>query len=309
MIDYYTDMEPGPSLEIDPSNFIIVLGPTFMDAVLHKVVEDAKTLTSITSSPTLSNPNLPAVDTRGMIKEGISVLLDSQEFRSEEERAKFELFYKNSFEAEPRLKKLISTLQQRGRYKEWLNRSFRLHPVPRRGCSIINRLLELQDRGALLIYTGCDDALSKLANVHVLLPEDKASVMEWVSGERKGFLNVHGVYWKPDSLQLTCEVYSNPNHPTRSAMEHLGPIFKKRYVVALGVCDSQLENPMIEMFTRTFLAITNSHHCFHIPMDPRYSAEKVSDVKILNLPSMNGRSLPEFTLSPVTDYSKALCKC
>ena len=294
----------GPCLEIDPSKFIIVLGPTFTAALLHQLeLEDAVSSTS--PAPAHAHAlKVPGLDLSGLVKEGIATLLEAEQFSSAREKKEREHLYQRAFGVDP-IEKLTASLHQCGRYVDWLNRSFGLSPMPNRSSPVLNHLVQLQDRGSLLVYTGCDDALSKIANLQVLLPEDMA---EWCSGEQKGFMNVHGVYWKPNSLQLNSEVYKDPNHPFRCSMEQLVMTFKEKYVISIGVCESQLDNPMMANFTRTFLTIANGHRCFDLAMHPLQSGVRNLDLGLLHLPLPREGSQPGFTVMAVTDASSLLCE-
>lgn len=283
----------GPCLEVDPSRFVIVLGPSFTAAVLGE-----------------DRSNLPAVDVKGMVKEGLSILMESRQFQSEAERVESELLYRKALEVEP-LTKLSTSMQQCGRYSEWLDRCFRLSGVPPRTPPVLSQLAQLQDKGALLVYTGCDDALSKLAGLQALVAEGEESVMQWRRG-KKGIMHIHGVYWKPETVQLNCEVYKTLSHPARGALELLGAIFRERFVISLGVCDTrQLDNPMMAVFTRTFLTAASHHHSFSLTMETAFP-DTAAGLRsgLLQLPCLKqGRTvLPDFTIVSLQDTSKMLCE-
>lgn len=302
-------------MEVDPGRFVIVLGPSFTANVLQQALgEDA-------AAASLSSPHsLPAMDAKAMVERGISVLLQSGQFQSESERAECERQYRIALEAEP-LAKLVPSMQQCGRYAEWLERCFRLDalPGPTTTCpSILTQLVRLQENGALLLYTGCDDSLSKLMNQQVLIAQEKECVVQWGNGKKKGILHAHGVYWKPESVQLDCAVYKDPNHPTRSALEYLGAVLKDKFVVSLGVCDTEqlLDNPMVAVFTRTFLTAADQGHCFNLSMTPIPHPDSHQELRagLLHLPCVrspwgNGEDLlPDFTMAPLSETTRALCK-
>lgn len=294
-------MESGglrPCMEIEPSKFIIVLGPKFAVTVLSEV-EDEK---------------LPALGLTEMVNEGISVLLDLKQFQNETERADCEKLYRSAFQVDP-LPRLLSNLQHCGGYASWLERCFQLRAEPCRNCPpILERLLELQSEGALLVYTGCDDTLSRLTNQRVLLPvEDLA---DWVTGGKRGFLNVHGVYWKPESLQLNCEAYTDPSHPSRLSMGQLENIFQQRSVIAVGTCDpTDLANPMLAAFASTFLFRAAAgdvlQHRFHLSLDPQGSSGACGGC-VLNLPLFRSQSRRhdqvKWTITSLGEPARMLCK-
>jgi len=297
-----------PCIEVEPSKFIIVVGPQLAEAALSEAVVVTK------------DAKLPALSLTAMVSEGISILLDSKKFLQEAERAECEKLYRSAFQVDP-LPKLLTNLQHCGGYAAWLDRCFQLRVETSKNSSTLNRLLELQSEGALLVYTGCDDVLSKLAGQRVLLPsEDFAG---WVKGEKKGFLNVHGVYWKPETLQLQCEGYIDPNHPSRMAMGHLEQLFQQRSVIAVGTCDpTDLANPMLATFARSFLFtassnVTSRQYRFHLSLDPRSTSSgnlrEYYNRCVLNLPQFRNPFQEHerlgWTIVSLRSQARALCKC
>ncbi len=298
----------GPCLEVNPKKFVIVMGPPFTAAVLHQAFGESGTTQSSKNS-SRNAPRLPAVDVAGMVNEGLSILTESRQFQSEAERADTEQLYRSALEAEP-VMKLSTSMQQCGRYAEWLDRCFRLVDMPTRAPALLRQLVDLQDRGALLVYTGCDDVLSKLAGQQVLLAETKEGVERWGRGQLKGIMHVHGVYWKPGSVQLNCDVYKTPSHPTRAALEHLGSIFKERFVLSMGVCDiNQLDNPMMAVFIRTFLTVASHHQSFSLTLEKGSLYAAGISSGLLQLPGLRkrGGELADLVL-PLRETSKMLCE-
>lgn len=296
----------GPCMEVDPSRFVVVMGPSFTAAVLQQAMCKTR------SPPSRNDPKqkLPAVNVKGMVNEGLSILMESRQFQSEPERAESEQLYRNALEVEP-LMKLSTSMQQCGRYSEWLERCFSLGAVQARAPSILTHLAELQDSGALLVYTGCDDALCKLSGLQVLVADREETVIQWRKGQLKGIMHVHGVYWKPESVQLNCDVYKTLNHPARTALEQLGSVFRERFVFSLGVCDTgQLDNPMMAVFTRTFLTAASHNHSFSLAMEtttPDAAAGLRSG--LLQLPCLKRNEVcPDFSILPLRDSSRMLCE-
>ena len=297
-----------PCLEVEPSRFIIVLGPRFVATVLSEMVAAEET-------------KLPALGLTEMINEGISVLLDLRQFQNERERADFEKLCRNAFQVDP-LTRLLYNLQHCGGYASWLERCFQLRIEPSRNCPpILERLLELQNQGALLVYTGCDDTLSRLTSQRVHLPTD--SLADWMAGRKKGFLNVHGVYWKPESLQLNCEAYTNPSHPSRVSMGLLEQLFQQKSVIAVGTCDrTDLANPMLAAFAQRFLFTTASNmlqNRFHLSLDLLGSSNGQQSQCggefggcVLNLPLFWSQSRREdavgWTVISLREPARLLCK-
>ena len=247
-----------PCLEIEPSKFMLVVGPRFAATVLSEMVA-------------VEGAKFPALGLAEMVNEGISILLGLKQIQNEAQRAECEKLYRNTFQEDP-LPRLLQELQRCGGYDSWLERCFQLHTesFSKNSPPILERLLELQSHGALLMYTGCDDTLSKLTNQQVLLPTEDLS--DWLMRRKRGFLNIHGVYWKPKSLQLNCEVYTDPSHPCRLAFGQLEQIFQQRSVIALGTCDHiDLATPMLAAFAKSFLFASAGNVLqdrFHLSLDP-----------------------------------------
>lgn len=285
-------------MEIDPSSFILVLGPSFTAAVLHQPLnsDEDTSMDTVSPSPT---PKLPALEVKSLINEGIAILLQSRQFQNEAEKRECEQLYRNALEVDPLIKLSVS-LQQCGRYAEWLDRCFRLDAGLLAKCRrfpLLNRLVALMERGALLLYTGCDGVLSKLTNLQVLLPQN---MIQWGKGDVKGIMHVHGVYWKPDSLQLGCEMYMDPQHPSRAAMGQLKAIITDKCVIMLGMCE--MDNPMVTKFTKTFLEDAGNGHCFNLAMDHEC---KEMGAKLLHIYSSAVTPVP---VQGISQTSMLLCK-
>lgn len=300
----------GPCVEVDPSKFVIVMGPSFTAAVLQQALNEDRS-PCLNDSGSSSKLKLPAVDVKGMVNEGLSILMESRQFQSEPERAESEQLYRNALEVEPLLK-LSTSMQQCGRYNEWLERCFKLGALHIKAPSILGHILELQDNGALLVYTGCDDTLSKLMGMEVLIPEGEEGVTQWKTGQTKGIMHVHGVYWKPESVQLNCEVYKSLSHPGRPGLEQLGAVFREKFILSLGVCDTrQLDNPMMAVFTRTFLTAASHHHSFSLTMETA-SPDAAAGLRsgLLQLPCLKRSEVfPDFAVLPLRESTRILCEC
>ena len=111
----------GPTVEIDPSRFVLALGPSFTAALLHQMLNGDGNIT--TTSPPAAK--LPAFDVKGLVQVGVDILLESRPFQSDAERSEHEQLYRQALEVDPLLQ-LSTSLQQCGRYAEWLERCFKL---------------------------------------------------------------------------------------------------------------------------------------------------------------------------------------
>lgn len=294
-------------MEIDPSRFVLVLGPSFTAALLHQML-DGEGDTPLGSAATPSSAaKLPAFDVKGLVKEGVDILLESRPFQTDAERREYEQLYSQALEVDP-LPQLSTSLQQCGRYVEWLERCFRLdgnllakcsdkHPHP----PLLSHLVDLVERGALLLYTGCDEVLSKLTNLQVLLAQNQETVGQWGRGELRGILQPHGIYHKPDTLQLGCEVYQVPQHPCRAAMEQIGAIVRGRCVMTLGMYErAQRDNPMVAKFAATFLEVGNGHR-FNLTLELDCKEESALNIYC-------DAAMAQSQVRPLSEASQVLCK-
>ena len=191
-------------LEVEPKACAIVVGPLFLPSVLG------------------GEAGAPMWALRSIVEEGIGVMVEGgpgSAFVSDSERDKFRRLHQNAYELDPffALRKVGDSLKKHGRYGEWLERAFSCKkPVGMTPC--LQRLLELQRNGALLVYSHCDDALDRAAALQPILPEDSTAVEGWVSGDRPGFLHLTGVYSQPDSVHLGLDRYENASNPSAQAI-------------------------------------------------------------------------------------------
>lgn len=198
---------------------------------------------------------------------------------------------REAHEREPSLaaRHAIDVLKRRGAYERWLRQTFggrddttataaatasserqrfcgSAHPQKKkslgpdscaRGPRVSSRtpalrlLLQLQQRGALLVYTQCDTALDDAAGTAPVLATDGAKFQEWAAGETPGFLHVNGVYTKPDSVLLDVTDYEQSL--AKSTLVSLKKIFRQRLAVFVGFgererADALLLQKMLQAF-------------------------------------------------------------
>lgn len=241
-----------PCIEIDPGKFVVVVGPRFTASLVGELAADGAT----------AGASPPIFTFKDIVNEGIDLLLRADSFPGGAgERTKREMLYKNAYELDPTfaLRKVADGLKKLGRYPEWLDRLFkrdfsyaaaaagRAPPSPPPGLA---RLLELQRKGALLVYLHCDDALDSMAGLQPLLPEREGHAAKWRAGETAGFLHVHGVYSEPETVRLDYEA-GGEDHAC--CEELLRPAFEERHVVALGL-EEHAEDPLLSRFWEKHIA-------------------------------------------------------
>ena len=283
-------MELKTEVEIDPSKFVIVLGPQFASTVLKELgVHDSCSKT-------------PVLSFGGIVEQGISLLLETEKFQSDSERNKYEMLYRNAYELDPlfALRKLAASLKKSGHYAGWLKRMFELRLETENGhCSpSLQRLHELQRRGALLVYTHCDDVLDRAANMQSILLEDADNAGRWSRGETPGVLRVHGVYWEPGTVKLDCEFYENVAHPLRPSAEMLKKIFAVKHKILIGF-NAPADDPLQSKFLENFVDESPKQHVFFMsecPVPPTSYLPLSSDLVVSSAVSM------------VADSSLSVCK-
>ena len=285
-------------LEIRPDRYTIVVGPKFTAKVLQEIqpaLEDASS-------------HLPKFAFKDIVDAGISLLQASETFPSEAEHTKYEVRYKNAYELDPAFvaRKIVTNLKKCGRYEEWLLQLFdRGHPVPVSGSQqsrSLHHLLQLQSLGALLIYVHCDDLLSQIANLEPVLIEDKNQLERWGRGECAGFLHIHGVYHKPETVKFDCELYDNATHPMHGTADRLREMLRSRHTVLLGDdWNELLDEPLLAKFCESFVShspevpsfVLAAKQCTELPGLPLYVAPSTS---------------PASSLAAWTGNSAALCE-
>ena len=315
-------------LEIDPSKFLLVIGPDFTTNVI-KELSEAHSHLSVNGDRadfgdgTAARPiKTPAFALKHIVDEGIQVLLDTEEYSSEAERSKCELLYRNAYELDPQfaLKKVSLSLQKSGRYAEWLRRAFEVelrsqflasHSVS------LHHIINLQSKGALLVYVHCDDILSRISRTSPVLLEDPEGVEQWLKGEKPGFLHVHGVYWEPSTVKLDGQFYesSGLGH-LRQGAEQLKLLFRERQSVVIR-CESHSSDPLLSQFIKEYMSDEKQqHHCqhtFHLPLTP-VPSNQAPGLPIVTTSSEDGgvqSSSPRpvhSVIAPITESSLLLCK-
>ena len=284
-----------PCLEVDPARFAIVVGPQFTATLLKEICEQ-----SGTRSYSKSEDALFTYDS--IVQEGIRTLGETEKFRDPSERAKFEVMYKNACELDPlfALRKIAASLQEAGRYGEWLTRIFQV-PLPgaAKPTPSIMQLVDLQRRGALIMYTHCDDIMSRIGGFEPAVLEDAPSAERWSRGESLSILHVHGVYSRPETVKLDCGVYDEHSHPMHDSFKELKKVFQHRNVVTIGFTSASLEDPMLARFCKSFMS---QKHYFSI-------SDSFQSVPSLLLQC---RQAEEWSLGnslmAMTDSSLALCE-
>lgn len=319
-----------PCLEIDPSKYVLVIGPSFTKTVLQELQgpkafksESIGECMETAATTEAAAQRSPSFDLGNIVNEGIGILLESEDFQSEEDRLKCEVLYKNAYELDPLFayRKVAANLQKLGKYADWLKRSFEVHLEAPHNSPSLSYLLELQKKGALLLYAHCDDVLSKASNTLPILLEDQEALELWYKGEREGFLHVHGVYWEPYTVKIDCEVYENQAHQMKPALEGLKQVFEERHRVMIGF-DDHSSDPLLTKFLEKFIAnsggVETSKHSFQLLTQGKSVSELHPTLPICTaLRASSEGEVPTEQCStpinssciyPLTESSTSLCK-
>lgn len=290
-------------LDIQPDRFAVIVGPQFATQVVRELLDR--------SSAAQEQAVVPTFEFKSIVDRGVSYLLEKESFIDDAARAKFEARYSNAYELDPVfvLRKIASSLQAAGCYGEWLAELFecRLPPTAsRRTSASLQRLLALQSRGALLVYVHCDEILARVAGQELLVMDDTEEMERWAVGERVGILQPHGVYSKPESVQLDCQLYDSAggNHPLSAAMEELKRVLHRRSVVLLGDdWAAPSSDPLLANFCKRFLGETAAEGREVVVLNTARDSTNASLGLPINPPS------PFSALYPMSNTSSYLCKC
>lgn len=267
-------------LELNPDRYTIVLGPQFVTALLSHFECEKR--------PTLSYCDI--------VYAGIGVA--SSTIDTEAERAKFELLHRNAYELDPLFAyaKVSAKLRKLNLYDQWLRSVFQ-SPGSVSATDSLQHLLELQKKGALLMYTHCDDTLDRAVSLPPVLMED---VTSWATGETPGFLHVHGIYSKPDSVKLDYAFYDNSTHPHYADGQALCEYMKGRRALCIGF-DNHRDDPLQAKFLESLSRnVDPDHHHIIITSAPR------ADDPFLTLHAPVDMKGLEGVLKTVAESSQAL---
>ncbi len=278
-------MEYSPSLEFDPRTFLLVIGPQFTATVLSEIGVDS---------------SIFALTNRRLVNLGIEVLLQTGEFQSDAERVK--CLYSNAYELDPlfAVKKLSSSLQKNGKYKEWLTKAFKFDIIPLNKSPSLQKIKHFQQEGALVLYMHFDDILSRLSKTQPVLMNDASSVEMWCNGESNGILYLHGVYSDHETVVLDTDTY-HTNHPLKAT---LSKVLYKRHILMLGFdTEKNDDDHLLTKFTEQYMhGLHENLHSIHLTKarEPFQSicVQKVSCVKA-----------PSSCLHTLSGTSVDVCEC
>ena len=283
-----------PCIELDPSKFVIVVGPRFTATVLSEL--------TASRGPGCDHKG-PVLAYKDIVNDGITLLLETETFQNDGEKSKYETLYRNAYELDPifALRKVAVNLKKFDRYQEWLNRLFGWrveHSL--QASSSLQHLLELQRNGALLIYTHCDDLLAQTAELQPVLLKDAE---KWSARECPGFLHVHGVLSEPGTVNLDLDLYETIAHPSHQAAAGvLKAVFQKRHAVVVGF-DASAEDPLQSKFMETFLDEKDHRHTFVLDQaTPPFGLPLTLSSSSFSVPLASA-------ISVTAESSWSLCKC
>ena len=234
-------------LEIQPDHYTIVVGPKFSAEVVKDLLDNGSS----------ARVKLPASEFKCIVDRGVSHLLKRETFASDADKAKFEARYNNAYELDPVfvLRKILSSLQTAGCYEEWLEELFACNVPAQQTCRSLQHLLTLQSKGALLVYVHCDDIIARAAGLEPVLLENEEQIERWAKGEGPaGILQPHGVYSRPDTVQLDCSIYDDATHPLKATIGRLKHLLSSRSTILLGDDWDQLPtDPLLTHFCNHFV--------------------------------------------------------
>ena len=235
-----------PTVQFDPGRCVLVLGPQIAMACLS--------LKDPAGVP-------PALSYNMLVEIGSQKMLDmDSSLTSKEDRQRKQALLSAAYELEPAVvaSKMVETLRAHDKYEQWLSDMFAsLYNLPlHNGAgSVVEDLRQLQDKGALLVYTYYDMIIDKaLESPPVLMEEEE--VKNWGSRKSPGVLHVHGVHSRPDTVMCDCVNYSKIVAES-SAGRRLREICRNRTVICVGF-DGILYDPFLTKFASAFLSGSGS---------------------------------------------------
>ena len=101
--------------------------------------------------------------------------------------------------------------------------------------SLLDRLLELQRDGALIVYGYIDQTVSTAAQQVALVSEQAE---EWASGKTSGILHPFGVCVDPESIRLDI---------SKECVSCLDRLLQERACIMLGYLDNQPDSCLIQL--------------------------------------------------------------
>lgn len=228
-----------PVVQFDPERCVLVLGPELTTAALSQ-----------------KDGLLAALSFRTLIEAGVQKALELETFHSNEEKQRKLTQLANAYELDPSFvgSYMVETLKKHGVYEQWLMEVFNsLHrlPVQRGGTSIVDQLLMLQEKGALLVYTYYDTILDQAMETAPLLLDSEESVRSWALRRTQGLLHVHGVYSRPQSVCCDCVNYDRLVGESKGG-SILRDVCKTRSVLFLGF-GNRFYDPFLAKFASTFI--------------------------------------------------------
>lgn len=300
-------MEAHTCLEIDPSKYIIVAGPSFAYRVLDEIHSRHDSTT---------NRRVPEITSAHILRIGIQVLLEAESCSSQAEKEKKETLYRNAYELDPlfAMRKLSSTLQKCNQYDEWLKRSFEYDLHDMSDSPSLRQIKQLQEKGTLLVYTHYDDVLSRVSNTQAVLLGDTSNFDKWANGEMQGVLHVHGIYSEPATVTFDCDVYDSPSQPTSNKLQQL---FSERHVILIGFDQEKHSvDPILARFTEKYISCASSvnHRTIHLTraLEPaEFSCVNINITISNNDPAKSAEAQQQHTsacVHPLAETSHTLCK-
>ena len=277
------------SLEIQPDQYAIVIGPKFAAKVAKELSADDTTL--------------PAFEFKDIVDRGVAYLLEKESFSNSSEKAKFEARYTNAYELDPVfvIRKVMTGLQIAGCYEDWLAELFACNLPAKESLKSLQRLLALQKRGALLVYVHCDDIIARATGLESVVLQNETQMERWAKGECSGILQPHGVYSDPTSVQLDCQLYDSHTHPLNASLEKLQQLLSRRNIVLLGDDWDQLsKDPLLGKFYKRFINCGSTEGDSFV----FYTANASADLRGLSLSTFS----PFPAVYPMASSSTALCK-
>ena len=230
-----------PSVQFDPGRCVLVLGPQIAAASL--ALKEF-------------GPSAAALSYAVLFESGMQKMLELDSSQSKEEKLRKQSLLAGAYELDPSFvaNTVVESLRGHDKYDQWLTESFNpLYslPVQNGPGSVIEELRQLQDKGALLVYTYYDMILDNAMETAPVLMDSDEDVKNWGSRKTSGILHVHGIHSHLNSVMCDCVNYGKIVGES-SAGRRLREICRNRTVIFIGF-DGRYYDPLLPKFANTFL--------------------------------------------------------
>ena len=268
-------MQMESRLEVVPEKLLLVLGPSFA----ADLVRDG----APTDDSPRSNSRPPfSYDQLAQRLVSAAKTMYTEDAPAEEE---------SSMKYGIALQQAVKIMGKNGAFAHWLQRTFTTK-LQVQSNELFEKILALQQDGALVAYSSMDDVVARSAKqTSLVLAKDGDS---WASGDNKGIMHLFGVYDAPDSVHV-------PMEQSPKCSEQVRIMLGKRTCILVGF-HAVHDVPLVECVVR-FLSSNNAPKPLWIVEQEVDCKDSPESPLLLVTGSLLG------SLCSVTESSKGVGKC